>query len=135
MSEDTKVKQDLIDLANNLDSAKGVILIKGINIGDINDLDMLYHEANPMLAFPALLATLTDVYETALINMEFGLAKGNFSKEEVVNIDSQINSMLLNFHSVVKDLYKESLERRKIILHNGIVNKEVEKEEKKNDTK
>ena len=43
-----KVKQDLINLANNLDSAEGVIVLKGMNTGDMNDFDMFYYEANPL---------------------------------------------------------------------------------------
>ena len=57
-----KVKQDLLNLANNLDSAEGVIVFRGMNTGDINDFDMVYYEANPLLAIPVLLATLTDIY-------------------------------------------------------------------------
>ena len=35
MSEEIKVKQDLLDLANNLGSAKGVILLKGIKTEEL----------------------------------------------------------------------------------------------------
>ena len=42
MSEEAKVKQDLLNLANNLDSAEGVIVLKGMNTGDMNDFDMFY---------------------------------------------------------------------------------------------
>ena len=129
MSEETKLKQDLLNLANNLDSAEGLIIPKGMNTGDMNDIDMLYHETNPVLAIPALLATLTDIYESALSDMEFGLAKGEFTPEELKTMDSTISSMILKFNSLTKDLYEESLERRQMILTKGIGSKEVEKEE------
>ena len=41
MEEVQKVKQDLLDLANNLDSAEGVIILKGMNTGGMNDFDMV----------------------------------------------------------------------------------------------
>jgi hypothetical protein len=125
----TKVKQDLLDLANNLDSAKGVIILKGINTGEVSDVDVTHHSINPLLAIPALLATTVDIYETALSDMEFGLAKGEFSKEELKKMDTTINNMLLKFNLLTKDLHDESLERRKVIAFKGIVSKEVEKEE------
>ena len=129
MTEETKLKQDLLNLANNLDSAEGLIILKGMNTGDMNDFDMLYHETNPVLAIPALLATLTDMYESALSDMEFGLAKGEFTPEELKTMDSTISNMILKFNLLTKDLYDESLERRKTIRFNSIVGKEVEKEE------
>lgn len=130
MTEEAKLKQDLLNLANNLDSAEGLIILKGMNTGDMNDLDMLYHETNPVLAIPALLATLTELYESALSDMEFGLAKGEFTPEELKTMDSTIFKMILKFNLLTKDLYEESLERRKTIRFNSIVGKEVEKEEK-----
>ena len=124
-----KVKQDLLNLANNLDSAEGLIILRGMNTGDMNDFDMLYHEANPLLSIPALLATLTDIYESTLSDMEFGLAKGEFTPEELKQMDTTISNMLLKFNLLTKDLYEESLERRKTIRLKGIGSKEVEKEE------
>lgn len=130
MADVQKLKQDLLTLANNLDSAEGLIILKGMNTGDMNDIDMLYHETNPVLAIPALLATLTDLYESALSDMEFGLAKGEFTPEELKTMDSTISNMILKFNLLTKDLYEESLERRKVIVFKGIGSKEVEKEEK-----
>lgn len=124
-----KVKQDLINLANNLDSAEGVIILKGMNTGDMNDFDMFYYEANPLLAIPVLLATLTDIYESALSDMEFGLAKGEFTPEELKKMDATISNMIIKFNLLIKDLHEESLERRKTIQSKGIGNKAVEKEE------
>ena len=129
MTKETKLKQDLLNLANNLDSAEGLIIIKGMNTGDMNDIDMLYHETNPVLAIPALLATLTDLYESALSDMEFGLAKGEFTSEELKTMDTTISNMVLKFNLLTKDLYKESLERRRVIAFKGIGSKEVEKGE------
>lgn len=100
-----KVKQDLINLANNLDSAEGVIILKGMNTGDMNDFDMFYYEANPLLAIPVLLATLTDIYESALSDMEFGLAKGEFTPEELKKMDATISNMILKFNLLIKDLH------------------------------
>lgn len=124
-----KVKQDLLNLSNNLDSAEGLIILRGMNTGDMNDFDMLYHEANPLLSIPALLATLTDIYESTLSDMEFGLAKGEFTPEELKQMDTTISNMLLKFNLLTKDLYEESLERRKTIRLKGIGSEKVEKEE------
>lgn len=129
MSEETKVKQDLLNLANNLGSAEGVIVLKGINTGNSDDLDVLKYDINPLLAIPALLSLVSDVYESSLSSMEFGFAKGEFSKEELKDMDSSINDMLLRFNSLTQDLYEESLERRKVITLKGIRSKEVEKKE------
>lgn len=129
MTEGIKLKQELLNLANNLDSAEGLILLKGMNTGDMNDFDMLYHETNPVLAIPALLATLTDIYESALSDMEFGLAKGEFTIEEIKGMDTTISNMILKFNLLTKDLYEESLERRRVIASKGIGSKEVGKEE------
>ena len=76
-----------------------------------------------------MLATLTDIYESALSDMEFGLAKGEFSPEELKKMDATISNMILKFNLLTKDLYEDSLERRKTILTKGIGTKEVEKEE------
>ena len=130
MSEETKVKQDLLNLANDLGTAEGVIVLKGINTGSSDDLDVLKYDINPLLAIPALLSLVSDVYESSLSSMEFGFAKGEFSKEELKDMDSNINDMLLRFNSLTQDLYEESLERRKVIALKGIGSKEVEKEEK-----
>lgn len=130
MSEETKVKQDLLNLANDLGTAEGVIVLKGINTGSSDDLDVLKYDLNPLLAIPALLSLVSDVYESSLSSMEFGFAKGEFSKEELKDMDSSINEMLLRFNSLAQDLYEESLERRKVIALKGIGSKEVEKEEK-----
>lgn len=130
MSEETKVKQDLLNLANDLGTAEGVIVLKGINTGNSDDLDVLKYDINPLLAIPALLSLVSDVYEFSLSSMEFGFAKGEFSKEELKDMDSSINEMLLRFNSLTQDLYEESLERRKVIALKGIGSKEVEKEEK-----
>lgn len=129
MSEESKVRQDLLNLANNLDSAEGLIILKGMNTGDMNDFDSLYHKANLLLSIPVLLATLTDIYESALSDMEFGLAKGEFTPEELKKMDATISNMILKFNLLIKDLHEGSLERRKTIQFKGIGNKAVEKEE------
>jgi len=130
MGKVQKVKQDLLDLANNLDSAEGVIILKGMNTGDMNDFDMVYHEVNPLLAIPALLATLTDIYESTLSDMELGLEKGEFSPEELKETDATIDGMFSKLSSLIKDLHEKSSERRQTIQEKGIRSKEVEKEEK-----
>lgn len=130
MSEETKVKQDLLNLANDLGTAEGIIILKGINTGNSDDLDVLKYDINPLFAIPALLSLVSDVYESSLSSIEFGFAKGEFSKEELKGMDSSINDMLLRFNSLTQDLYEESLERRKVIALKGIGSKEVEKEEK-----
>lgn len=61
--------------------------------------------------------------------MEFGLAKGEFTPEELKKMDATISNMILKFNLLTKDLHEESLERRKTIQFKGIGNKAVEKEE------
>lgn len=129
MSEEIKVKQDLLDLANNLDSAKGVILLKGINTGNVDDLDVLYHQVNPQLAFSALLSILTDVYESILSNYELGLVKGDFTEEEVKEMNPMTDGMVDTFTRLRKELAEKSYARRLAILK-GIKIEELEKEEK-----
>lgn len=129
MSEETKVKQDLLGIANNLDSAEGVIMLKGINTGDVRDLDILYRNVNPQLAFPALLAILTEVYESILDNYELGLSKGKFSEEEIEEMNSITDGMVDNFISLRKELSEKSYARRLDIVQKGIKTKKVEKEE------
>lgn len=120
----------MLNLANDLGTAEGIIILKGINTGNSDDLDVLKYDINPMLAIPALLSLVSDVCESSLSSIEFGFAKGEFSKEELKDMDSSINDMLLRFNSLTQDLYEESLERRKVIALKGIGSKEVEKEEK-----
>lgn len=129
MSEEIKVKQDLLNLANNLGSAEGVIVLKGINTGNVDDLDVLYHQVNPKLAFPALLSILTDVYESILSNYELGLVKGDFTEEEINKMNSMTDGMVETFTRLRKELAEKSYARRLAILK-GIKTEELEKEEK-----
>lgn len=129
MSEETNVKQDLLNLANNLGSAEGVIVLKGINTGNVDDLDVLYHQVNSQLAFPALLSILTDVYESILSSYELGLVKGDFTEEEINKMNSMTDSMVETFLSLRKDLYEKHCERL-LAIRKGIKIEEVEKEEK-----
>lgn len=129
MEEVQKVKQGLLNLANNLESAEGVIILSGINAGSSDKLDILYHRVNPLLAIPAILATASSIYETALSDMEFGLAKGEVSKEDVEGMLESVQDMFSNFNSVIENISEESCERRSVV-RQGITNNEVEKEEK-----
>ena len=129
MSEETKLKQDLLNLANNLDSAEGVILLKGINSEEMKVSDVLYHQVNPLFAISPLLAAVTDLYEKALSDLEFGLSKGEFSEKDIKEVLAEIRVMIDKFGLITLDLDEESKERRNLIISRGIGSKEVEKEE------
>lgn len=119
MSEETKVKQDLLNLANNLGSAKGVILITGINSGDSKQVDVAHYDVSPQLAIPALLSTLASVYESVLGLYEHGLESGNFSEEEVKKWNSITDGMFDEFTSIKKDLSEKSFVKRIQIIKNS----------------
>lgn len=129
MSEETKLKQDLLNLANNLDSAEGVILLKGINSEEMKVSDVLYLQVNPLFAISPLLAAVTDLYEKALSGLEFGLSKGEFSEKDIKEVLAEIRVMIDKFGLITLDLDEESKERRNLIISRGIGSKEVEKEE------
>ena len=57
------------------------------------------------------------------------MQKGEFTSEELKKMDATISNMILKFNLLTKDLYEESLERRKTICFKGIGSKEVGKEE------
>ena len=129
MSEETKLKQDLLNLANNLDSAEGVILLKGINSEEMKVSDVLYLQVNPLFAISPLLAAVTDLYEKALSGLEFGLSKGEFSEKDIKEVLAEIRVMIDKFGVITLDLDEESKEHRNLIISRGIGSKEVEKEE------
>ena len=129
MSEETKLKQDLLNLANNLDSAEGVILLKGINSEEMKVSDVLYHQVNPLLAISPLLAAVTDLYEKALSYLELGLSKCEFSEKDIKEVLAEIRVMIDKFGLITLDLDEESKERRNLILSKGVGSKEVGKEE------
>lgn len=129
MSEEIKLKQDLLNLANNLDSAEGVILLKGINSEEMKVSDVLYHQVNPLLAISPLLAAVTDLYEKALSDLELGLSKGEFSEKDIKEVLAEIRVMIDKFGLITLDLDEESKERRNLISPKGIGSNQVEKEE------
>lgn len=122
MEETQKFKEGLLNLANNLDSSNGVILITGINSGTSEKIDVNYHELIPQLALPALLSTVASVYESILGLYEHGLESGNFSEEEVKKWNSITDGMFDEFTSIKKDLSEKSFVKRTQII------KELEKE-------
>ena len=121
MGETQKFKEGLLNLANNLDSSNGVILITGINSGDSKQVDVAHYDVSPQLAIPALLSTLASVYESVLGLYEHGLESGNFS-EEVKKWNSITDGMFDEFTSIKKDLSEKSFVKRTQII------KELEKE-------
>jgi hypothetical protein len=122
MEETQKFKEGLLNLANNLDSSNGVILITGINSGTSEKIDVNYHELIPQLALPALLSTVSSVYESVLKLYERGLERGDFSEEEVKKWNSIIDNMFNEFNSIKNDLAEKSFVKRTQII------KELEKE-------
>ena len=122
MGETQKFKEGLLNLANNLDSSNGVILITGINSGDSKQVDVAHYDISPQLAIPALLSTLASVYESVLGLYEHGLESGNFSEEEVKKWNSITDGMFDEFTSIKNDLAEKSFVKRTQII------KELEKE-------
>lgn len=122
MEETQKFKEGLLNLANNLDSSNGVILITGINSGDSKQVDVAHYDVSPQLAIPALLSTLASVYESVLGLYEHGLESGNFSEEEVKKWNSITDGMFNEFNSIKNDLAEKSFVKRTQII------KELEKE-------
>lgn len=122
MEETQKFKEGLLNLANNLDSSNGVILITGINSGDSKQVDVAHYDVSPQLAIPALLSTLASVYESVLGLYEHGLESGNFSEEEVKKWNYITDGMFDEFTSIKKDLSEKSFVKRTQII------KELEKE-------
>ena len=122
MEETQKFKEGLLNLANNLDSSNGVILITGINSGTSEKIDVNYHELIPQLALPALLSTVASVYESVLNLYNRGLESGNFSEEEVKKWNSITDGMFNEFNSIKNDLAEKSFVKRTQII------KELEKE-------
>lgn len=122
MEETQKFKEGLLNLANNLDSSNGVILITGINSGTSEKIDVNYHELIPQLALPALLSTVSSVYESVLKLYERGLERGDFSEEEVKKWNLIIDNMFNEFNSIKNDLAEKSFVKRTQII------KELEKE-------
>ena len=122
MEETQKFKEGLLNLANNLDSSNGVILITGINSGDSKQVDVNYHELIPQLAPPALLSTVASVYESVLNLYNRGLERGDFTEEEVKKWNSIIDNMFNEFNSIKNDLSEKSFVKRTQII------KELEKE-------
>lgn len=116
-------------MSNNLDSAEGVILLKGINSEEMQVSDVLYHQVNPLLAISPLLVAVTDLYEKALSDLELGLSKGEFSEKDIKEVLAEIRVMIDKFGLITLDLDEESKERRNLIIYRGIGSKEVEKEE------
>lgn len=122
MGETQKFKEGLLNLANNLDSSNGVILITGINSGDSKQVDVAHYDVSPQLAIPALLSTLASVYESVFGLYEHGLESGNFSEEEVKKWNSITDGMFNEFNSIKNDLAEKSFVKRTQII------KELEKE-------
>ena len=122
MEETQNFKEGLLNLANNLDSSNGVILITGINSGDSKQVDVAHYDVSPQLAIPALLSTLASVYESVLGLYEHGLESGNFSEEEVKKWNSITDGMFNEFNSIKNDLAEKSFVKRTQII------KELEKE-------
>lgn len=122
MEETQKFKEGLLNLANNLDSSNGVILITGINSGTSEKIDVNYHELIPQLALPALLSTVASVYESVLNLYNKGLERGDFTEEEVKKWNSIIDNMFNEFNSIKNDLSEKSFVKRTQII------KELEKE-------
>lgn len=121
MEETQKFKEGLLNLANNLDSSNGVILITGINSGTSEKIDVNYHEFIPQLSIPALLSTVASVYESVLNLYERGLERGDFT-EEVKKWNSINDNMFNEFNSIKNDLAEKSFVKRTQII------KELEKE-------
>ena len=119
MEETQKFKEDLHNLADNLNESEGVILLTGINSGNSKTLNAVYHKVNYQFAIPALLSTLADVYESVLDSYKHAIKEGNLLEDEVKELNSITDGMFKTFNLIQKDLAENSYIKRIQVIKNS----------------
>lgn len=122
MEETQEMKETLQKLADNLETANGVVLIRGSNSENSKDVKVDLYDLNPHLTLSALLATAYEVYVSSLYSLAVNLRNGTQTEEEVNEINKMLESMFKKFNSLQKEEAEQSYACRK-----GII-KSLEKE-------
>lgn len=122
MKETQEMKETLQKLADNLETANGVVLIRGSNSENSKDVKVDLYNLNPHLTLSALLATAYEVYVSSLYSLAVNLRNGTQTEEDVNEINKMLESMFKKFNSLQKEEAEQSYACRK-----GII-KSLEKE-------
>lgn len=116
MEETQKMKETLQKLADNLETANGVVLIRGSNSENSKDVKVDLYDLNPHLTLSALLATAYEVYVSSLYSLAVNLRNGTQTEEEVNEINQMLESMFKKFNSLQKYEAEKSFVRRNKII-------------------
>lgn len=116
MEETQEMKETLQKLADNLESANGVVIIQGTNSINSRDVKVDFYDLNPHLTLSVLLATAYDIYMHSLNSLEVDLREGNRTEEEVNETNEILESMFKKFNSLQKYEAEKSFVRRNKII-------------------
>lgn len=116
MEETQKMKETLQKLADNLEYANGVVLIRGSNSENSKDVKVDLYDLNPHLTLSALLATAYEVYVSSLYSLAVNLRNGTQTEEEVNEINKMLESMFKKFNSLQKEEAERSFVKRNQII-------------------
>ena len=115
MKETQEMKETLQKLADNLETANGVVLIRGSNSENSKDVKVDLYDLNPRLTLSALLATAYEVYVSSLYSLAVNLRNGTQTEEEVNEINKMLESMFKKFNSLQKEAEQSYACRKGII--------------------
>lgn len=116
MEETQEMKETLQKLADNLDTANGVVLIQGANSVNSKDVKVDFYNLNPHLTLSVLLATAYDIYIHSLNSLEVDLKEGTHTEEEVKEMNEMLESMFKKFNSLQKEEAEKSFVKRNQII-------------------
>lgn len=116
MEETQEMKETLQKLADNLDTADGVVLIQGANSVNSKDVKVDFYDLNPHLTLSVLLATAYDIYIHSLNSLEVDLKEGTHTKEEVEEMNDMLESMFKKFNYLQKEEAEKSFVKRNQII-------------------
>lgn len=116
MEETQEMKETLQKLADNLETANGVVLIRGSNSENSKDVKVDLYDLNPHLTLSALLATAYEVYVSSLYSLAVNLRNGTQTEEEVNEINKMLESMFKKFNSLQKEEAEKSFVKRNQII-------------------
>ena len=116
MEETQKMKETLKKLADNLEYANGVVLIRGSNSDNSKDVKVSLYDLNPHLTLSSLLATAYEVYMSSLYSLEVNLRNGTQTVEEVNKINEMLESMFKKFNYMQKEEAEQSYACRSQII-------------------
>ena len=116
MEETQEMKETLQKLADNLNTANGVVLIQGANSVNSKDVKVDFYNLNPRLTLSVLLATAYDIYIHSLNSLEVDLKEGTHTEEEVKEMNEMLESMFKKFNSLQKEEAEKSFVKRNQII-------------------